>query len=1055
MSPIGLHQAVQLPVQLNTERAALNVDVEAGTGDSTLLPGPGTSPWISINPAGASSFSAVGMKPIGASSIYTVGTEVVNQVQGKEVNEKESSSVLSDLALDLAQRTAEMLARQEMEHGKLKASWTREEISGARYLLEERGYTICNVKGDGACFFRCLALALDHDQNEHVKYREQVAAYLRNRIDEKKEKKEKVMVEKESDLLLGIDLLRVVEESMGREEGQSLEDAVEAYVTLLSLRDEQADHLALYLAAKIHELDIVVHQVDGKVYKLESSDAVLTGNLQVHVFYDGRHYQYLRPKLLGARPIRPDRHDFGPLMCNSSQARFDNALKRWGIAAKMFDKATESFQKAEASVPTARITRLQSSKPLANGEEKASREEKAGKPSKRNGKEVAAVERRSGTEPPLLTAENLRKGPNATKEIYLRGPTSLSEGRVGDLDRFQVCQRESCGADVVGCEAVCAKFRPFRLDFDYTVLECEVCYASEVKCDDCIFFMCESFLNQQEADLHSSSQVMTKESALDSFMEAPPPRTWQMALDQADSSDAAPGLGVTDSSAAAATDAAAAAALAASAVATAASTAAAAAVALSVKASQPRKVLRAYKPRKLGSRLSSIMSKPYDYFVRRELDGTELGCLLFSGAQEFDPEGNVEDVRPLSMDDAFTKTSSLTTFWNILTTKELVPNAFYFVRKCADSCDGIVLVTTFSRQRRAPGAPRLSLEIAHCCASGSKGSGALLISALCTVLFTIEPDTLLRVNLPGHMSSTSDFWSKLGFTDAGSTLKKMLLKDQAWMPYMHRTFPPQLADDEQVLPSTKINDVLLESIWSKEHKETWFARDPEYKEVLDSYNEPRPPTTESRMAVINSTKSLISTLDFLGTRVAVKGNGSCWLYAVLAGVGLLEHAKPCKIQSESQGSKEPTSRDYKVSATVLRQMKVYARTTRFEMAKEHLAIILRELDALKPATSSKSGTWGGGLDTYSVLSNMLGVQIICLDLASRDTFIVYPATLDLNMVSVHMDDLKMTLTRLRTAGDRFVIVEHNGQGHFAGYVGQGHSGRSLRLSLRVLEFLGL
>ena len=209
------------------------------------------------------------------------------------------------------------------------------------------------------------------------------------------------------------------------------------------------------------------------------------------------------------------------------------------------------------------------------------------------------------------------------------------------------------------------------------------------------------------------------------------------------------------------------------------------------------------------------------------------------------------------------------------------------------------------------------------------------------------------------------------------------------------------------------------------------------------------------MAVINSTKSLISTLDFLGTRVAVKGNGSCWLYAVLAGVGLLEHAKPCKIQSESQGSKEPTSRDYKISATVLRQMKVYARTTRFEMAKEHLAIILRELDALKPATSSKSGTWGGGLDTYSVLSNMLGVQIICLDLASRDTFIVYPATLDLNMVSVHMDDLKMTLTRLRTAGDRFVIVEHNGQGHFAGYVGQGHSGRSLRLSLRVLEFLGL
>ena len=108
LSPIGLHQAVQLQVQLSTECAAKNVDAEAGTGDSTLLPGPGILPGISINPAGASSISAAEMKPIGASSIYTVGTEVVNPVQEKEINEKEvngkeSSPVLSDLA----QRTAE------------------------------------------------------------------------------------------------------------------------------------------------------------------------------------------------------------------------------------------------------------------------------------------------------------------------------------------------------------------------------------------------------------------------------------------------------------------------------------------------------------------------------------------------------------------------------------------------------------------------------------------------------------------------------------------------------------------------------------------------------------------------------------------------------------------------------------------------------------------------------------------------------------------------------------------------------------------------------------
>ena len=845
------------------------------------------------------------------------------------VTEGSRETALKELALTSARsdakRCVEMAetleAEKELEHSKLKG-WTREEIRGARFVLEEQGFTICNVKGDGACFYRCLGVAIENDEREHKAYRETVTAHLNYVINAWNE------TEPEAEIQA---LYQLMATSLPVEGDLTTLQVIQQFVTYLSLQDEKVDNLGIVLSAKVLEIDIHIHQVDGGIIVLQSSDAVLPNNLEVHVFYDGSHYQYLRRSELGLRPKRPERSFFGSdLRCDRIQHLFDKSLRRWSRAIDMFDKAKISLDSWKRTQDVHVSTRSKSSK--------------AGSVSNAGSQGVAR--------PDALEAVAMVRSDSVARQMAARADGSSINKTLTD-----------------------AILPDDQSDSQHVI---------------------------NEAQPPSS---IAKLSVIQSSMQAPPLPTWDDVLSNRPS------------------------------------------------VSQPKRGndVKIYKPRLPGDRLSSIFQKPYAYYLRQMADGTEKLCLQWSGAQELNEGTPLEQLEPLGEKDAFAKRSSLTNFWNLLG-RPLEKHHFYFVRKCQDECDGVVLVRSMTRQRhQARGAPRLTLEIAHVCASGPKGSGALLISALCTVLLELEPNTVLRVNLPGQMGTSRGFWSKLGFNEDGgsATTMRMHVKDKAWVPYMKSAFPDQLAVDVQVVPSTDIVPSLLEEIWSEEHMKTWQEKDPEYRMLLEDPN-PNAVATFSRTDNIKESVSILSTLDYLGERVNVKGNGSCWLYAVLAGVGLLEHAKKCKITTKSQGEHSPTSRDFKVSAMVIQKMKLYATKTKWDMTVMAREMLLQEVTSLEAATESRNGTWGGGLDTYGVLSNMLGIQIIWLNLTDPKSFILFPGGLKVNQKKVSMKALRMTIDGLVAANLKFVVVEFNGSGHFAGYLPR----RPMRLSLDVLNFLG-
>ena len=117
------------------------------------------------------------------------------------------------------------------------------------------------------------------------------------------------------------------------------------------------------------------------------------------------------------------------------------------------------------------------------------------------------------------------------------------------------------------------------------------------------------------------------------------------------------------------------------------------------------------------------------------------------------------------------------------------------------------------------------------------------------------------------------------------------------------------------------------------------------------------------------------------------------------------------------------------------------------MAKD---LLIQEISSLEAASASRSGTWGGGVDTYGVLSNMLGIQIVWLNLTTPKSFILFPGGLKGNQKRVSMNALKTTIDGLDAANLKFVVVEYDGNGHFAGYSQR----RPMRLSLDVMNFLG-
>ena len=204
-----------------------------------------------------------------------------------------------------------------------------------------------------------------------------------------------------------------------------------------------------------------------------------------------------------------------------------------------------------------------------------------------------------------------------------------------------------------------------------------------------------------------------------------------------------------------------------------------------------------------------------------------------------------------------------------------------------------------------------------------------------------------------------------------------------------------------------------------------------------------PPKSEDELlAAIQESKALIGQIpvELIGTRVTVKGNGSCWLYAVMAGYGgILDHANPCVITRKTQPERMPTKQDYAVSKSLMSAMKAHVEKdeTLVRLHKSSQDHLRQEISALKVATPTEAGTYGGGENTYSVLAHMLQVSIVFLDLSTPKQFWIYHGNDKFGKERCQTSDLEGRLRSLKEE-HQYVVVESNGirgrGGHFAGYL---------------------
>jgi hypothetical protein len=262
-------------------------------------------------------------------------------------------------------------------------------------------------------------------------------------------------------------------------------------------------------------------------------------------------------------------------------------------------------------------------------------------------------------------------------------------------------------------------------------------------------------------------------------------------------------------------------------------------------------------------------------------------------------------------------------------------------------------------QRKHSREKAIILEIVRCCASGAKGNGALLVFQLCTLLFILEPNTKIRVNIGGCKAESKAFWEKVGFSADGAVdvaefaqasyastsalladvsaesspkrarkesfvdVLTLSVKDRkAWEMYLKTEHLESKAIDSEIAAATEINEHLLASQWSKDAVEAWD------KKELERYysNEGAQKSKEDLASAIQAVRVRLDKVpkDLIGTRVTVKGNGSCWLYAVMAGYGgTLDHANPVRVLQKTQPEKTPTARDYRMSSILVRAMQTH------------------------------------------------------------------------------------------------------------------------------------
>lgn len=174
---------------------------------------------------------------------------------GKGKNGKDKRNNLS--------RTA-FVNDKKKEKNNFKKAGKRSKAEETRFIdhLNEQGYTINFIKGDGNCLFRSLADQIEDNEENHFRYRERIMAYIETHKDH-----------------FGLFL----------EDDEPFDD----YMKRLRTPAEWGGHQELYAASQCLNVNIIVHQIDAPRYKLEAADGSTAP--EIHLSYHGEcHYNSVK-----------------------------------------------------------------------------------------------------------------------------------------------------------------------------------------------------------------------------------------------------------------------------------------------------------------------------------------------------------------------------------------------------------------------------------------------------------------------------------------------------------------------------------------------------------------------------------------------------------------------------------------------------------------------------------------------------------------------------------------------------------------------------------------
>ena len=462
---------------------------------------------------------------------------------------------------------------------------------------------------------------------------------------------------------------------------------------------------------------------------------------------------------------------------------------------------------------------------------------------------------------------------------------------------------------------------------------------------------------------------------------------------------------------------------------------------------QPKKEGSKWKPRgqsTTGSRLSSALpavpqgSELYPrFFLTRSLSGLEKACLLLRGAKEHTPDVPDAELTPLAEDKAFKRNSSLKSFWNMLERDpaKVPADECYFgrIEGPADSqtCTGLALL-----QRSAlPTAtkPYHQFDIKAMCSTGA-GKGTLLMFKLLTFLKAQDADTHVYVRLMKSIASSAGFYLKMGFEAMGPRVKSgdalyLDMSTDVWREVAQKRMGGvvEVLDETEALP-VSAEDGLMNSLWTLTERKDPTAEEKPSNAVQPSTSKPSTSAEPSAQAEPSAEETMFGEgALLLGQRVTVRGNGTCWLYAVMAGLGVLDHANPRPLRGVQQEMR-PTDGDYKLSDLFLSKMKAEVKLMRYT-ASDHEYMAKKYV-----ATKKASGEKGGGNTDYAVLAYMLQCYIVMLDKAKPSKVICYVGNKKGTTKELSTSDFAAFMRNSAENNEPTLVVEFDGFGHYAAYV---------------------